>query len=447
MHPVVAVAVALAVVLIIVLPRKYVIYPLVVVAIFAPFGQQAYILGVHFYNTRLLFMAGWVRLFRAVLTSSRSVLVGGFNEMDKAFVLWVVFRTFAGVVYYRGNSADIVYQAGFFIDAIGGYFLMRYLIQDEEDIFRFIKLCACLVAVLGISMTFEKMRAINPFGLIGGRLTPDIREGSVRAQGPFGVSILAGVYGATLLSLFVLLWKSGKAKLLAVTGMVGSTLMVLGCSSSTPLFAYLAVVFGICCWPVRKRMKLILRGVAACLVVLHLVMKAPVWFLIARVDLIAGNSGYHRARLIDQAIMHFRDWWLFGTDQAFSWGDDMWDLSNQFVAEAETGGLLTFICFVALIAFCFRRIGKARKMVEGDTQREWFFWLLGVAMLSHVAAFFGISYWDQIRITWFGMFAIVAAATVPLFATQTVTEEIRPKFNMGVSTSRPAGVTSRRSLS
>jgi hypothetical protein len=447
MHPVVGVAVAIAVVLIIVLPRKLAMYAFVVVAILAPFGQQAYIVGVHFYATRLLFMGGWVRLFKSKLASRAPLFVGGLNSMDKAFLLWALFRAFAVIAYYRGSSASLVNQAGFLIDVLGGYFLIRYLIQDEEDIFSFIKVCAVLVAFLGIAMMFEKVRAENPFGWIGGRLIPDSREGSVRAQGPFGHAILAGTFGATILGLFLLYWKSGRSKLMAGVGIAGATLMVVACASSTPLFAYLAAIVGVCFWPMRKRMRLILRGVTACLITLHLVMKAPVWFLIARVDLIAGNSGYHRARLIDQAIMHFRDWWLFGTDQAVTWGDDMWDLSNQFVAEAETGGLLTFICFMLLIIFCFRRIGKARKLVEGDEQREWFFWLMGVTMFSHMAAFFGIGYWDQIRVPWFAIFAIVTAATVPVFAAQIVTEEVRPKFNMGVSPSRPAAVTSRRSLS
>ena len=37
-------------------------------------------------------------------------------------------------------------------------------------------------------------------------------------------------------------------------------------------------------------------------------------------------------------------------------GDSMYvDLSNQFVAEGVTGGLATFICFIALIAMSFGR--------------------------------------------------------------------------------------------
>jgi hypothetical protein len=96
----------------------------------------------------------------------------------------------------------------------------------------------------------------------------------------------------------------------------------------------LAGFAAICFWPFRKGMRTFRWGLVAVLIGLHLVMKSPVWFLISRVDVIAGNSGYHRAMLIDQCIRHFTDWWLIGTNAAGTWGWDMWDLSNQFVAEA-----------------------------------------------------------------------------------------------------------------
>jgi len=67
--------------------------------------------------------------------------------------------------------------------------------------------------------------------------------------------------------------------------------------------------------------------------------------------------------------MHFRDWWLVGTIENARWGATMWDLSNQFVAEGEVGGLATFLCFLGLIYICFSRNGIARQSVKGIAQR------------------------------------------------------------------------------
>ncbi len=91
----------------------------------------------------------------------------------------------------------------------------------------------------------------------------------------------------------------------------------------------------------------------------------------------------------------------------------MWDLSNQFVAEGQTGGLATFICFMALICIAFSRLGRARKAVEGDRQKEWYFWSIGCALFAHISAFMGISYFDQVRVLWFLTLVIAVVAAAP----------------------------------
>jgi hypothetical protein len=152
-------------------------------------------------------------------------------------------------------------------------------------------------------------------------------------------------------------------------------------------------------------------------------MKAPVWFLIAHVDLISGNSGYHRAMLIDQCIKHFREWLWIGTDPS-KWGWDMWDMSNQFVAEADTGGLATFIFFVLVIKRGYSRVGTARKRLRGSTRKEMFMWFIGVALLAHIVSFFGVQYFDQTKIAWCAFLAMMIAATNSSLAVKTARSRI-----------------------
>ena len=149
------------------------------------------------------------------------------------------------------------------------------------------------------------------------------------------------------------------------------------------------------------------------LVGLHLVMKSPVWFLISRVNLTGSSDAWSRAMLIDTFFRHFKDWWLVGAETS-GWGYDMWDLSNQFVAVGETGGLLAFICFIALISRSFGRLGKMRRQVAGDKNQEWLYWSLGAVMFAHIVAYFGVSYFDQTSIWWFAFLAMVSAATAGL---------------------------------
>jgi len=358
-HPIVLIAMILAIILTLVLPRRFIVVPFVLVTFLAPYSEQLYVLGVHLFVPRILIVVALTRLLLTNPNSPQSRFAGGLNTVDTVFVLWLIFRATSFIILFRGDSGAIIYEGGFIWDMLGAYLVLRMLIQNEDDMVRIVKVFAVIAFICGLTMVNEKLRDQNVFGYLGGRLIPDVREGAIRAEGPFAHPILAGTFGVTLVPLFWWLWHSKKSKVFAISGFIGSTLMMLTCASSTPLFGYLACFIGLAFWPFRNRMRLFRWGVALALVALHLVMKAPVWFLIARVDLIAGNSGYHRAELIDQCIRHFSDWWLIGTTASGTWGFDMWDLSNQFVAEAETGGLFTFICFVLIISRSFSRIASA----------------------------------------------------------------------------------------
>ena len=416
LHPFVLVAMLVAIALILFLPRKHIIVPFILSAILIPLPQQLYVAGQHVFVLRILILVGWVRILWALTTPKTEIVSGKFNIVDKMVLLWALSRAVAIVLLYKEMPA-LTNQVGFLWDSLGAYFLLRFVICDKDDVTRCIKAFAGVVLILAITMANEKLRSQNVFGFLGGLpISPDVREGAIRAQGSFATSILAGSFAATLLPLFVWLWQSRRSRTVAIVGIAGSTGMVLTSASSTPLLAYLAVIIGLCFWPLRGKMRVIRWVIVIALITCHLLMKAPVWFLIAHVDLVAGNSGYHRAMLIDTFMRHFWDWCLVGTKDTGNWGIDMWDLSNQFVAEGEVGGLATFIFFVAMISRSFGRIGNSRKRVRGNSGEQWFLWLLGVALFSHCVAYFGISYFDQTRVAWFALLAMISAATAPILA-------------------------------
>jgi hypothetical protein len=175
-----------------------------------------------------------------------------------------------------------------------------------------------------------------------------------------------------------------------------------------------AGVVAIVMWPARANMRMVRWAFVIALIALHLVMKAPVWMLINHVNLVGGNSAYHRAMLVDQFVRHFWDWWLIGVRSTAEWGWDMWDQANQFVWEGESGGLATFICFVLIISRTFARLGNARKRGKVKRSRDWQLWLLGCALFSYVVAFFGISLNDQLVWGWYVLLAIICVATLPV---------------------------------
>lgn len=417
MHPVVAIAMVLAIALMLWLPRKYAVVPFLLTLFLLPAGQQFHVGGVHFYVPRIMILFGIARLASAKLRSKAPIFTGGWNDLDKLFTCWAVLRTVAVVCVNWGKTSALIYEAAFLWDTLGGYYLLRFLIRDVNDIVRVARTFALIAGVLALIMLTEKFLHQNLFGYLGsGPIVPQTRGGKIRAQGPFAHPILAGTFAATLLPLFIWLWQSKRDRLLGKIGVAGSTAMVISSASSTPLLAYFAVVGGICLWPLRTYMRRVRWAFLIALIICHLVMKAPVWFLISHVDLVAGNSGYHRAMLIDTFIRHFSDWWLIGTNKQATWGFEMDDTCEQWVAEGGMGGLATLFCFILLIKRAFGRIGNARRQLSKDRKQEWMMWFIGVALFSHCVAYFGISYFDQTRFSWYALLCIISVVTIPRVA-------------------------------
>lgn len=424
MHPAVLAAMLLTALLMLILPRRRLLAPFLMFVVLAPFGQQLYIGGVHWFAPRVIVLLGCLRILARKLTAHETIFPNGLNGIDHAFLIWAFFRGLAPILLYRSGGI-VPGQLNFWLGAFGGYFFLRYLIQDTEDITKATKTLALLAVAVGICMANERFRNINIFGYTGSvTLIPTVRNGSIRAQACFGHPILAGAFGATLAPLFYWLWRSGKGKAIALAGMLGSFMIVFFSASSTPVMAWVGGIGALLLWPIRRSMRAVRWGIVLTIAGLAIVMKAPVWFVIARVNILDGSGGWDRAFLIDTFIRHFRDWWLIGANQMAGWGGDMWDLSNQFVAEGETGGLLTFIFFIAIISRSFSRLGKMRRQVESDKTQEWFYWSLCAVLFAHILAYFGVSYWDQNQIWWFAFLAMISAATAALASSVPATEHV-----------------------
>lgn len=423
LHPLVLALVILIAILVFVLPRRWVIVPLILGIFLIPYGQNLYVAGFHMYMYRLLILLGWIRVVLSQSSSATEALPDSFNVLDRTFVIWATYTALAVVLLYQQTSA-ITSEFAFLWDALGGYFLFRWLIRSDEDILRIVRVLTVLAAVIAVAMLYEHWTARNFFAFLGGvRAVPDMREGRIRAQAVFGHSILAGCFGATIFPLFLWLWKSRKAWFLAGVGIASALVITIASSSSTPVMALFAGILVFCLWPVRKQMRSIRWAIVLGLIGLQMVMKAPIWFLSARIDFI-GGGGWDRAKLIDTFIRHFSTWWLFGTRDYVNWGWDMWDACNQFVANGYAGGLIGLTCFIVLFCVCFRWIGNARKAVEDDRRREWLVWTFGATLFAELVADFGIDYFDQTSFLWYLLLAMICVVTLPRNASVKQSAEI-----------------------
>jgi hypothetical protein len=417
MHPIVLVITLLAVLATFSLPKRYALVPLIVVAFLTPWGQELSFGGLHFFAHRIVIIAGLIRLFRTRLSSKSSLFVPKLQLIDKAVFALILIHTMVFVLVNRTLSS-ITYESGFLLEAGGGYLVCRYFIQNQDAVLQVSKALVIVAAVLSLCMGFEFLTRVNVFSYINSDpIVPWIRLGRVRAQGTFANSITSGTFGATLFPLCFWLWKTGKDKLLGILGLVASTVIVVTSMSGTGITTFLGGILALCLWPIRKYMRRVRWGIVATVLLLALVMKAPVWFIIARFDVVGGH-GWDRAHLIDLAARHFFDWALLGTKDNATWGFVTWDQCDEYVFQAESGGIACFILLIVIISRGFGMIGRARKRVEGRRQ-EWFFWCLGAVLFTHVMGFWGIDYFDRIRVWWYLFLAMIPAATMAIRASST----------------------------
>ncbi len=416
LHPAVALLLIVTGLLMWFLPQRKVIIPFLLTAILIPEDQVLVIAGVHFPLLRILLLFGMVRIFILKGKGEWKVFSGGINKIDKSLILLSLTTAVAGVLLFQ-NIQALIFQLGGLFSAFGLYSLLRCLIRDREDVTRVIRVFAVIVVILGAIMTLEHLtNGRNPYGLLGGAqaqyFSADLdRDGKIRATASFGTPIIAGVFGAIMVPIFFGLWLSDrKQRGIAIVGMIGATVMTLASNSSTPVMTYVAAMLGLCLWPARGLMRFIRWGIVVSLVVLQMVMKAPVYHLITRIDI--SGSSYHRYALIDQTVNHFWDWWLVGTASNTSWGWDMWDTADQYVANAISGGLLSLIFFVAILVYGFKYAGRAAKSTM-DKEQALFYWALGATLFSYTVSFFGISLWDQSIVEWYTLLAIISAVAVP----------------------------------
>ncbi|MFB3924907.1 MAG: hypothetical protein ACE14T_02545 [Syntrophales bacterium] len=403
-HPLIIGIVFAVAVLIFIVPRRYVIIPFILAVVLIPMYQEIVVAGINLFVLRILLFVGWLRVL--VRQEMRPI---GWNRMDSIVTALAVSSIVTFTIMW-GTWGAFVNRLGMAYDLIGSYFLIRCLLVDFTDVERVVRILALISIPIAILMLIEYLTGRNPLVFLGAPEIAGIREGRFRSQGPFANPILAGTYGATVFPLAVSLWwaEGRRRKTLAVTSALAATMIVWTSSSSGPVFTYLAAAAGLLMWRFRYYMRPVRWGILFALIGLHLVMKAPVWALIGRLQAFGTSMSYHRYVLIDQFINRFNEWWLIGTKFTSDWAFGMWDITNQYILFGINGGLVTLLLFVFLIAASFQAVGRAVRHTAHISLSQKLLWAIGVALFAHTIAFIGISYFDQILLIWYILIGMVS---------------------------------------
>lgn len=409
MSPLVIIIIIVLGVMVLTLPKKYVAIPILISICYVTIGPRITIAGADFTISRIMIIISLVRIFSRAENSNINSC-----KLDKLMMLYVLFTLITGTLRNQSLSG-FVNRGGVAFDAIGFYYIMRTLFSDEQNIDTFFKILAIILIPLAVLMLLEQQSGRNPFSIFGGvRDYSAMRNGRVRAAGPFMHAILAGTVAAAAFPYIATLWYE-KKKYLFSAGMFAVLAIVFSSASSGPIMSLFFGMVGMLCWICRNKMRQIRKGLFYLLITLEIVMEAHVWYLIARIDLTGSSTGYHRAQIITTALDHLHEWWLIGTNYTrhwmptgVSWSPDHTDITNQYVLIGVNGGLISLVFFVLLIIAAFQSIGIGLQNSQSTIQKRKM-WSVGSVLFVHMITFLTVAYFDQ-SITFFYITLALAAS-------------------------------------
>ena len=408
--------------------RQYIPALLFLIAVFVSTAQRFVVLQFDFSMLRILGIGGM-----AICLLRRDLQWIRFGWLDFLIVAGVVARIVCQFLLWDNLSVTIRWF-GLGIELLTLYVILRACIRSVDDLRVTIRMLGLITIAAMPFFLLELSTGRNMFSVFGGvpEMT-EMREGALRCQGAFSHPILAGCFFATLLPLWiaVVAGRAGLERLIAVMAVVSALAIVYASASSTPV---MVAVLGFLAWlvfPLRKWSRYLFLMTGLGLVGLHLAMKAPVWHLISRINLVAGNTGDHRFRLIDAAIDKFGSWWLYGTKETASWGPGLFDITNQFIYDGVIGGVWGTIALVLQIALAFFAVGAVLRALQTPSRRdragrrgrgadELLVFGFGVVIFVQIATFLSVTYFGQTVMLWQLTLAVAASLRQTAFESRRV---------------------------
>ena len=403
LHPLALLITLLMVVWVLATDRRYLFLATLIIGVVITSLQRIVIGSFDFNMLRLLLLG---ILGRAFLRNDMWKF--SWSRMDSLFILYTITVSVAYIALRR-TPAAFTNRLGFAFDAFLAFFMVRLYFRTVDQVHVLMRGFAVILLVSAVAMTVEQLTRYNVFSVFGGvRAITPMRLERLRAQGAFPHAIMAGTFGAAFLPLAWALRGTQRPadRRLSNIGIVSALVITYASSSSGPVLTLMATLFGIFMWHFRQYTRLLVRLSVLGLIALHLVMKAPVWHLISRVDIVGGSTGWHRYALIDRTIRNFREWALLGVHTTGHWGWGLNDITNMYVLQAVQGGFFGLLLFVLVISHGFRSAGSAAALSYSEAHQK-LSWAWGVVLFAHCVSFLGASYFGQMTFFWYLTLAVL----------------------------------------
>lgn len=377
------------------LPRQWAPLPLLFGACYMQMDGGIQLGPFSFTLLRLLIAIGFLRKI-----SRGERLTGGMQGLDYLLIAWGIWCSLSGL-FHPDPGAAIIFRMGRAYNILGIYFLIRTFCSDTNSVILLCKSIAILLLPIALGMLYEQVGRKNLFSLLGSVSEhPAVRDGRIRAQGPFRHAILAGTVGAACLPFMIAYWKTHRK--MAILGGLACVSMVFAAVSSGPIMTFLAATGAAVLWRVPGMARAARWGAVFTYIAAEIVMERPAYYLISMIDLTGSSTAYFRSKLIDSSIKHLSEWWLAGTDYTrhwmptgVSWNPNHTDLTNQYIAYGVWGGLPLVLLFIAVLVRAFVYVSRITRNTLIPDDLRFQTWMLGAALFSHVVTFVSVSYYDQ----------------------------------------------------
>lgn len=403
MRPLTMILLIISGILVFVIPKKSLVSLLLFNLCFIPTSQSLILSGASFYYHQLIILLILIRVSGSATSSFT------FNKIDVLFFAWQFSGTMIYILQWQTMQA-VIWKTGRVLEALTAYLLTRILIKGKSDINRLIDSLALIAVIMAPLVFYESRTGSNPFAILGDVIT-DLRDGRLRCQAAFPISIILGIFWSLLIPMFWMRHKQSK-KTIYIMAIGASLFMIYACASSTPIGTALVGMLVLATYKYKRWYRHIVPVTVTLYVTLSFVMKAPPYYLIASLGVVGGSTAWHRAYLIDRAIYYFNEWALLGARTTVHWDytgrtEHQFDITNQFILEGVRGGLITTVVFSALVYYMCKTTYNLAMLSRSG---RYFYWVFMAFLSGHIVSFFGVSYFGQLTI-----FLYITIAMTALF--------------------------------
>lgn len=395
------------IVLLVVIPRRYILLVFILSTVLIPRDQRFIIHGLNFTALRILILVGAARLAGRRLA---------WNNFDLAVIGLALLTAGVYILLHKGG---VVYRSGILLDTIGIYWVFRNCISDWNDVKFLIKWLGIAALVSLPFVIIEHITGVDPFRMFSTAVHTIARYGKWRCSASFVHPIVLGTFWALAMPLFYGMLRISRHKIFYGAVLCASLFMIFASHSSTPIGVLIAEGILIFLFSKRYSTKIGIGAFLILLVILHFICLAllgmPVWALLGMAKFTSFSESWYRYYLFDSFIKHFKDWFWLGAMDTGPWAPflktlpstNQLDPVNQYVFEGVTGGIWSLLLFLGIIGSGARiLITHYQKAVSHEGQ--FLSWCFAVSLAGFIVGFFGISLYGQLNFLWYLLLAVIA---------------------------------------